>query len=123
GPLDERLRPDGLTRAHELLHDAPENRLLPFAELQCFLHLQEILAAVQARISAVTPPPRKRPRRVRASVSPPSTARPSISARARPSASSARRTPPTGSGSSSRRPSITRSRARVSSSSSSISRS
>ena len=95
GALDERLRADRLPGADELLDDAAENRLLPLAQLHRFLHLQEILAAAQATISAVTPPPRKRPRRVSASVSPASTARPSCSARARPSASRAERSPPT----------------------------
>ena len=85
GPCDERLRPHRLAGADELLDHAAEDRLLPLAELHRFLHLQEILAGAQATISAVTPPPRKRPRRVSVSVSPPSTARPSSSARARPS--------------------------------------
>ena len=44
GARDERLRADGLARADELLHDASENGLLPFAQLQRFGHLQEILA-------------------------------------------------------------------------------
>ena len=45
GSLDERLRADGLPRAHELSDDAPEDLPLPFAQLHRFLHLQEILAA------------------------------------------------------------------------------
>jgi hypothetical protein len=46
GALDERLRADGLPRAHELLDDATEDLPLPFAQLHRFrLHLQEILAA------------------------------------------------------------------------------
>src|SRR5262249_14832881 len=69
--LDERLRADRLSRAHELLDDAAEDRALSFTELRRFLHLQDILAVAQATISAVTAPPRKRPRRVSASVSPP----------------------------------------------------
>ena len=44
GALDERLRADRLPGADELLDDAAEDRPLPFAELHCFLHLQEILA-------------------------------------------------------------------------------
>src|SRR5205807_8107290 len=44
GARDERLRADGLARADELLDNAPEDGLLPFAQLQRFLHLQEILA-------------------------------------------------------------------------------
>ena len=82
GPLDERLRADGLSRADELLDDTAEDRPLPLAQLHRCLHLQEILAAAacvdppaQARISAVTAPPRKRPRRVSARVRPPSTAK------------------------------------------------
>src|SRR5262249_1226021 len=123
GALDERLRADRLSCAHELLAHAAADRLLPLAELHRFGHLQEILAAAQATTSAVTAPPRKRPRRVSARVSPRSTARPSCSTRARPAASSAERSPSTRSGSSRRRPSITRSRVLVSSSRSSISRS
>src|SRR5439155_26087519 len=117
--LDEQLRAHRLPGGDELLDDTAQDLLLSLRQLQLDAHLQEFYA----KSSAVTPPPRKRPRCVSASVASLRSARPSCSTRARPAGSSACRKPASGSGSSSRSPSITRSRARTSPSSSSGSRS
>ena len=62
GALDERLRADRLAGRHVLLDDAPEDVALALDQLDPGSHLQVILAVRQTSNSAVTPPPRKRPR-------------------------------------------------------------
>ena len=65
GPLDERLRADRLAGRDVLLDDAPEDvALASVAHLAPFAG--NLLSGRQASSSAVTPPPRKRPRGVSA---------------------------------------------------------
>ena len=73
GALDQRLRPDGLARRHVLLDDAAED--VSAGALAGRLCIALMVGAVpemsrggQASRRAVTPPPRKRPRWVSASV-------------------------------------------------------
>ena len=68
GPLDETLRADGLAGGDVLLDDAAQDLALSWGELH--VHCLEADCSAQASSSAVTAPPRKRPRRVSASVAP-----------------------------------------------------
>ena len=70
GPLDERLRPDRRPGRDVLLDDAGEDQLLPLGETKLLRvrHSPKLyfLQGFRPCSSAVTPPPRKRPRRVSA---------------------------------------------------------
>src|SRR5439155_19807414 len=129
---DERLRANRLARGDVLLDDAEEELPLTLGELRCdhAFHgrwerrLQRLREAGTAYASkaAVTASPRKRPRSVRASSPSAQRTRPSRSTRCRPAGSRAGSMPASGSGSSRRSASITRSPARVAVDSSSGSR-
>src|SRR5207249_546552 len=121
--LDERAGADRLTRRYVRLDDPAQDSALAVGELGVDHLVHAPLQGFYARISAVTPPPKKRPRGVSASTpaSPPFN-RPSRSSRSTARQSSALSSPASSRGSSSRRPSSTRSLLSTSRDSSSSSR-
>src|SRR5438067_5061206 len=120
--LDERAGADRLTGRYVRLDDPAQDSALAVGELGVDHLVHAPVQGFYARISAVTPPPKKRPREVSASAPASPFNRPSRSSRSTARQSSALSSPASSSGSSSRRPSSTRSLLSTSRDSSSSSR-